>query len=52
MGLVTPFVVFTLLAFIVLFLTFRWRFRTLVIAAALIGFFSDMLIDIVLVWVR
>lgn len=41
-----PFVAFTLLAFLILRLSFRWRFRTVLIVAVLLGLAGDVTVDL------
>lgn len=43
-----PFVAFTLLAFLMLRLTFRWRFRTVLIVAVLLGLAGDVTVDLLI----
>lgn len=43
-----PFLVFTPLAFVLLSLTLKLRFRTLLIASLVIGLIADMMVDVLL----
>jgi hypothetical protein len=52
MALLGPFFVFTALAFIVLLLTFRLRWRTLLVLSVVLGFLGDLVVDLARAWMR
>jgi hypothetical protein len=45
---VGPFPIFVVLAFVILRLTFRWRLRSLLLAAVLAGLIGDFVVDLLI----
>jgi len=45
---VGPFPIFLLLAFVILRLTFRWRWRTVLLASVVLALVGDFLVDLLI----
>jgi len=49
---VSPFAIFLVLAFVGLRLTFRWRWRTILLAAVVLALVGDLLVDLLVTYRR
>jgi hypothetical protein len=45
---VSPFPIFLLLSFVILRLTFRWRWRTVLLASVVVALAGDFLVDLLI----